>query len=92
MGVGKWLAISRKLYRKDYLLWGLKEPSYVMKMMVTGGPLLPNESCRQAEVDVDGGWRSVSTLAPVSVPLQLALQIFSCHQQSQKLVPCNAIH
>ena len=44
-GVGDWLVISGKLSGEDYFLWALKEPSYVMKMMAMGGPLLPNESC-----------------------------------------------
>jgi hypothetical protein len=47
LGVGEWLAISGKLSGEDYFLWALKEPSYVMKMMATGGPLLPNESCAE---------------------------------------------
>jgi len=47
MGVGEWLAISGKLDGEDYFLWGLREPSYVMKMMATGGPLLPNATCAE---------------------------------------------
>jgi hypothetical protein len=47
MRVGEWLAISGKLDGEDYFLWGLREPSYVMKMMATGGPLLPNSTCAE---------------------------------------------
>jgi hypothetical protein len=39
------IAISGTLVGKEYFLWGLKEPSYVMKMMATRGPLLANDSC-----------------------------------------------
>mmetsp|Transcript_19630 Transcript_19630/g.42045 ORF Transcript_19630/g.42045 Transcript_19630/m.42045 type:complete len:293 (+) Transcript_19630:2219-3097(+) len=31
-----------------YNLWGMKEPNYVMKVMVTGGSLLSNNSCKEA--------------------------------------------
>ena len=31
--VGDSLAITGKLDGKEYFLWGLKEPSYIMKMM-----------------------------------------------------------
>jgi hypothetical protein len=41
------MAISGTLDGKEYFLWELKEPSYVMKMIATGGPLLANESCRE---------------------------------------------
>ncbi len=34
------LAISGTLGGKEYFLWGLKEPNYVMKMMAKGGQLL----------------------------------------------------
>ena len=43
--VGDSLAISRKLAGEEYFLWTLKEPSFIMKMMATGGPLLANDSC-----------------------------------------------
>jgi len=42
--VGESAAISGKLDGEEYFLWGLKEPSYVMKMMATGGPIVAN--CR----------------------------------------------
>jgi hypothetical protein len=45
LGVGDLLAISGKLDGEDYFLWGLKEPSYVMKMKATGGLLIANKSC-----------------------------------------------
>jgi hypothetical protein len=44
--VGTLMAISGVLNGTKYFLWGLKEPSYVMKMMVTGGPLIANETCK----------------------------------------------
>ena len=43
--VGDTLAISGKLDGKEYFFWALKEPSYIMKMMAMGGPLLANDSC-----------------------------------------------
>ena len=43
--VGDTLAISRKLDGEEYFFWALKEPSYIMKMMAMGGPLLANDSC-----------------------------------------------
>jgi hypothetical protein len=62
LGVGDSLAISRKLDGKEYFLWGLKEPSYVMKMMATGEPLLANESCgEQKQSWTEGGVKTVQT-------------------------------
>ncbi len=58
LGVGDLLVISGKLDGEEYFLWGLKEPSYVMKMMATGGPLLANESCgEQKQRWTEGGLR-----------------------------------
>jgi hypothetical protein len=45
--VGTSMAISGILDGVKYFLWGLKEPSYVMKMMATGGPLIANETCKE---------------------------------------------
>ena len=54
--VGDSMAISGTLDGQEYFLWGLKEPSYVMKMMATGGPLLANESCgEQKRKWMEGG-------------------------------------
>jgi hypothetical protein len=62
LGVGDLLAISGKLDGKDYFLWGLKEPSYVMKMMTMGGSLLANKSCgEQKRRWTEGGAESVQT-------------------------------
>ncbi len=59
-GVGDSLAISGKLDGKDNFLWGLKEPSYVMKMMAMGGLLLVNKSCgEQKQRWTEGGVESV---------------------------------
>jgi hypothetical protein len=44
--VGTSMAIPSVLDGVKYFLWGLKEPSYVMKMMATGGPLIANETCK----------------------------------------------
>ncbi len=44
--VGDSMAISGVLDGVKYFLWGLKEPSYVMKMIVTGGPLISNDTCK----------------------------------------------
>ena len=41
------MAILDVLDGVKYFLWGLKEPSYVMKMMATGGPLIVNQSCEE---------------------------------------------
>ena len=43
---GDSMAISGVLDGVKYFLWGLKEPSYVMKMMATGGPLISNDTCK----------------------------------------------
>jgi hypothetical protein len=54
--VGASMAISGQLNGKEYFLWGLKEPSYVMKMMVTGGPLVVNDDCEpQKRYWTEGG-------------------------------------
>ena len=54
--VGTLMAISGVLDGVKYFLWGLKEPSYMMKMMVTGGPLIANETCKdQRWKFTDGG-------------------------------------
>lgn len=45
MRVGEWLAISGKLDGEDYFLWGLREPSYVMKMMATGNRRATTSKC-----------------------------------------------
>ncbi len=60
--IGDSQAISGMLDGEEYFLWGLQEPSYVMKMMATGGPLLANESCgeqkqRWMEGEVEVAWR-----------------------------------
>ncbi len=34
--------ISGKLRGVEYFIWGLNEPDYVMKIMVTGGTLIPD--------------------------------------------------
>jgi hypothetical protein len=62
LGVGDLLAISGKLDSEKYFLWGLKEPSYVMKMMAMGGLLLANESCgKQKQRWTEGGVETVWT-------------------------------
>ncbi len=62
LGVGDSLAISGKLDGKDYFLWGLKEPSYVMKMMAMEGPLIANKSCGEQKWRwTEGGVESVQT-------------------------------
>ena len=60
--VGDSLAISRKLDGKEYFFWALKEPSYIMKMMATGGPLLANDSCGEQKLRwTEGGVERVGT-------------------------------
>jgi hypothetical protein len=43
--VGDSLTISGKLDGEEYFFWAPKEPSYIMKIMATVGPLLANDSC-----------------------------------------------
>jgi hypothetical protein len=60
--VGDSLAISGKLDGEEYFFWALKEPSYIMKMMATGGPLLANDSCgEQKRRWTEGGVERVGT-------------------------------
>lgn len=48
MEVGAVDAISGELDGIPYNLWGMKEPDYVMRMMATGGALLPDETHKDA--------------------------------------------
>ena len=58
--VGDTLVITGKLDGKEYFLWNLKEPTYIMKMMATGGPLLANDSCgEQKRRWTEGGVKRV---------------------------------
>ncbi len=60
--VGDSLAIFGKLDSKEYFFWALKEPSYIMKMMAMGGPLLANDSCgEQKQRWTEGGVERVGT-------------------------------
>ncbi len=43
-----------------YILWGMKESGYVMRMMATGGLLDANESCRMASCRWNNGGVEVS--------------------------------
>jgi hypothetical protein len=71
--IGDTLAITGKLDGKEYFLWNFKEPTYIMKMMATGGPLLANDSCgEQKRRWTEGGVERVF-FSPV--PVQLALQV-----------------
>ncbi len=65
--VGTSMAISSVLDGVKNFLWGLKEPSYVMKMMVTGGPLIANETCK------DQQWRLTKDGVEVSHTFQFPL-------------------
>jgi hypothetical protein len=59
---GDLLAITRKLDGEEYLFWALKEPSYIMKMMATGGPLLANDSCKEQKRKwIEGGVETAGT-------------------------------
>jgi hypothetical protein len=42
-----------------YFLWGMKEPDYIMRMMVAGGPLTADESCRTAKQVWKEGWENL---------------------------------
>jgi hypothetical protein len=54
--VGDLMAISGVLDGIRYFLWGHKKPSYVMKLMATGGPLISNHSCKmQKQKWTEGG-------------------------------------
>jgi hypothetical protein len=60
--VGDSLAITGKLDGEEYFFWALKEPSYIMKMMATGGPLLANDSCKkQKRKWIEGGVETSGT-------------------------------
>jgi hypothetical protein len=60
--VGNSMAISGILNGIRYILWGLKEPSYVMKMMATGGPLISNDSCKMQKWKwIKGGVKMMRT-------------------------------
>jgi hypothetical protein len=60
--VGDSLATSRKLDSEEYFFWALKEPSYIMKMMATGGPLLANDSCEEQKRRwTEGGVERIGT-------------------------------
>ena len=60
--VGDSLAITGKLDGEEYFFWALKEPSYIMKMMATGGPLLANDSCKEQKRKwIEGGVERVGT-------------------------------
>ncbi len=55
--VGECDAISGKLDSVKYLLWGMKEPDYVMKIMATGGALVSDDNCKKVSrkwTDNDG--------------------------------------
>jgi hypothetical protein len=76
LGVGDSVAISGKLDDEEYFLWGLKEPSYVMKMMAMGGPLLANESWGEKKRRwIEGGLRVFGRFIPM--PVLLALQVLT---------------
>jgi hypothetical protein len=76
--VGDTLAISGKLDGEEYFLWNLKEPTYIMKMMATGGPLLANVSCREQKRRwTEGGVERVGFFS-IPDPVRLALQVPSC--------------
>ncbi len=45
--VGDFIAVTGRLDGIDYNIWAMKD-DYVMKMMTCGGPLLSNDSCKDA--------------------------------------------
>jgi hypothetical protein len=60
--VGDSLAITGKLDGEEYFFWALKEPSYIMKMMATGGPLIVNDSCKEQKRKwIEGGVETAGT-------------------------------
>ena len=48
VNVGDNHAIAGTMDGVAYNLWGMKEPDYVMRMMVTGGPLAVFDTCKEA--------------------------------------------
>lgn len=66
--VGASMAISGVLDGVKYFLWGLKEPSYVMKMMATGGPLIANETCKDQRRRFNEGGVEVSRTFQFPLP------------------------
>jgi hypothetical protein len=66
--IGASMAISGVLDGVKYFLWGLKEPSYVMKMMATGGPLIANETCKDQRRRFNEGGVEVSRTFQFPLP------------------------
>jgi len=66
--VGDSVAISGVLDGVKYFLWALKEPSYVMKMMATGGPLIANETCKDQRRRFNEGGVEVSRTFQFPLP------------------------
>ncbi len=54
--VGDTDVVSGKLSGTNYLIWGMKEPNYVMKVMGSGGSL--NRRTQRGSVQVEG-WKQV---------------------------------
>lgn len=46
--VGSVDAVAGTLDEVPYNIWCMKEPDYVMRMMATGGALLPDDNCKEA--------------------------------------------
>ena len=72
--VGDSLAISGKLDGKEYFFWALKEPSYIMKLMAMGGPLLAND-CFDSRARTTGIASSVTPLMTTTTCVMLSLRL-----------------
>jgi len=61
VNVGDVDAVSGTQDGVPYNLWGMKEPNYVMRMMVTGGPNSADDSCKTATRTWKRGNEEIST-------------------------------
>ena len=47
MGVGEIYAIQVAVDDGIYHLWGMKDPTYVMRIVATGGRLFADDACKE---------------------------------------------
>jgi hypothetical protein len=61
MNVGDVDAISGTQDGMPYFLWGMKKPDYVMQMMATSWPLIPDDSCKMTTCTWKRGNKEILT-------------------------------
>jgi len=85
--VGDTLAIYGKSDGKEYFFWALKEPSYIMKMMATRGPLLVNDSCGLKGVSRElGHFDSRARTTGITSSVMLLMTTTTCGMLSLRLI------